>query len=98
MSPFFTGVPASKAILTTLPDSSAATVTPCTAFSVPTAVRAVSHESAFTTAEVTVSGGGTNFLPWSIIAPICRALTATRMAMRMTRPMTANIKRFFMSE
>ncbi len=48
-SPFFTGRPASKAISTTLPASSADTVTPCTAFSVPTAVRAVSHDSAFTT-------------------------------------------------
>jgi len=62
MSPFFTDIPPSKYISTTLPGNSAATVTPRTAFNVPTEVRAVSHDSAFTTADVTVSGGGTKFL------------------------------------
>jgi len=62
-SPFFTAVPELKAILTTLPDISAATVTPCTAVSVPTAESDDSQDSDLTKAVVTVSAGGTNFFP-----------------------------------
>ena len=95
-APFFTVVPDSKAIFTTLPASSADTLTPCTAVSVPTAVRAFSHESALTKAVVTVSGGGTNFFPWSIIALICRNLIPASMAMMIIRPRMAKMMRFFM--
>ena len=75
-----TALPGSKAIFVTLPATSAATVTPCTAVSVPTEPSDVSHESLLTTAVVTVSGGGTNFLPLAIIDLICRALIPARTA------------------
>jgi hypothetical protein len=91
-------VPASKAISTTLPVSSAATVTPCTAVSVPTALKLVSHDSALAMAVVTGSGGGTNFLPWSIIALIWTILITASRAMSRTRPRTATMMRFFMAE
>jgi len=81
---------------TTFPGSSAATVTPWTAVKEPTAVSVVSHDSARDTAVVTVSGFGTAFPAWAIIAWICRALTADSAPMSTTRPRMTKRMRFFM--
>ena len=94
-SPRVTFPPGSKAISTTFADSSAATVTPWTAVSEPTADREVSQDSERAAAVVTVSGGRTAFFPCSIIARICKVLTAASTAMTITRPRMANRMRFF---
>ena len=78
-SPAFTVAPDSKAISTTVPAISGVIVTPCTAVREPTALNWLHQLWGWTCQVVTVSGGGTNCFPWSIILPICRALMPARM-------------------
>ena len=61
--------PGWKAISTIFPGSSAATVTPWTATSDPTAVREISQDADPATAVVTASGGGTAFLACFVHRP-----------------------------
>lgn len=96
--PWWTGAPESKAICATLPASSGAMVTPCTADRVPTACSSCDQSSGLTSAVVTGAGGGTKALPWSIRAPICRAFAAARLATTRSKPATAKKKGFFMSD
>jgi len=88
--------PGWKAMLTILPANSPATVTPCTAVKVPTALRLESQVWDWAVVVVTVSAGMTNFLPPSIMALICRALMPASTATTRTRRMMAYMTRFFM--
>src|SRR4051812_28313047 len=58
----------------------------------PTAESTGAQSSCFATALVTVSGGGTIFLPMEIIEPIWAALIETSTTTRMTTPVTASQK------
>ena len=73
-SPACTVAPGSKWMPTTLPGDSAATVTPCTAVSEPTALRVGSQRSSVTAIVVTTSGGIEAFAPEAMRAAICMPL------------------------
>ena len=78
---------------TTLPVSSAVTVTPWTAWSDPTAMAGDSQVSLCATAVVTVSGGG-DWRACAVIRSICRTLIPPRNATRIIRT-TIEIMIFF---
>ncbi len=96
-SPFSTAVPGLKVISTTFPGSSAATVTPWTAESDPTAVRLDCHVSTCTLAVVTIAGGGVTCLPASIICRICKNLIPARAPTTSSRPRRMRMIRLAMT-
>ena len=88
MSPFFTSLPESKSISATVPASSALIIAPCTGETEPTADSIGCQSPNFTSALVTVVGGGTIFLPAETRVMICQALIPPRRSSTASRPRT----------
>ena len=96
-SPALTVAPDSNAMVLTVPETSALTMTPWTAVTEPMAVRVGCQRSAFTSAVVTVSGGGTNWAPCAAIVWNCSSLRPASAPPRSSRPTTVRMIFFVMS-